>query len=230
MIQLLVVHEALVFCKVISAALRQESDIEVVGIATTEEETLERVSRGNMVLICLARLDDSAVPLIKAIKKAEPTAKILVMGLPKSEEPILRHFEAGADGYVLQEDSMLELLKNLRSLHRGEALASPQIVAALINRLANLAELHRGLGFNTNPDKLKSLTPREQEVLLLISEGLSNQEISERLTIELGTVKNHVHNVLQKLEVNNRWEATAYTELLKSSNQDENKDQAEVSE
>ena len=221
MIQLLVVHEALVFCKVISAALRQESDINVVATATNEREAVELVSRCNIVLVCLARLDQSATSLIKAVKNEMPTVKVLVMGLPKSEETILRHFEAGADGYVLQDDSMTELLKNLRSLSRGEALASPQIIAALITRLANLAELHEELAKNINPEKVSSLTPREREVLLLIGQGLSNQEISDKLTIELGTVKNHVHNVLQKLEVNNRWEATAYVEFFKDSNQTE---------
>lgn len=218
MIHLLVVHEAAVFCKIISTALRQEPDIDVVGTATNESEVLEQLARCDMVLICLARLDDSAIPLIKAIKKEQTAVKVLVMGLPKSDDPILRHFEAGADGYVLQDDSMHELLKNIRSLSRGEALASPQIVAALIARLASLVELQAELGLNTDPEKLVNLTAREQEVLRLIGEGFSNQEIADRLTIELGTVKNHVHNVLQKLEVNNRWEATAYLEYLKGDN------------
>ena len=136
------------------------------------------------------------------------------MGLPQSEEAILTYIEAGADGYVPQDGTMDEILKNIRALHRGEALASPKVIAALMARVNKLAELHSELGLKPDPARLADLTPREREVLVLIDQGFSNQEIADRLTIELGTVKNHVHNVLQKLGVNNRWEATAYSTLL----------------
>jgi len=212
MIRLLVVHEARVFCKVITAALRQESDIQVVGSATTENETLRQLALCDMALICATLPDDGALSLIRGIRKSDTEVKVLVMGLPQSQEAILQYIEAGADGYILQDDSMRELLKNIRSVHRGEALASPQVIAALMARVARLAELQAEFG--PDVDKLTALTPREREVLALLGEGYSNQEISEQLTIELGTVKNHVHNVLQKLGINNRWEATSYAVLL----------------
>mgnify|MGYP001422110189 CR=1 FL=1 len=212
MIRLLIVHEARVFCKVITAALRQESDIQVVGSATTENETLRQLALCDMALICATLPDDGALSLIRGIRKSDTEVKVLVMGLPQSQEAILQYIEAGADGYILQDDSMRELLKNIRSVHRGEALASPQVIAALMARVARLAELQAEFG--PDVDKLTALTPREREVLALLGEGYSNQEISEQLTIELGTVKNHVHNVLQKLGINNRWEATSYAVLL----------------
>lgn len=214
MIRLLIVHEARVFGRVIMAALRQEPDIQVVGWAATEEEALSQIHLCDVIMVCITAPDNGALSLVRAARKAGSAAKILVMGLPESEEAILTHVEAGADGYVLQDDTMDELLKNIRALHRGEALASPQVVAALIARVNSLAKLHSELNLNPDAVRLADLTPREREVLALIGEGFSNQEISDRLTIELGTVKNHVHNVLQKLGVNNRWEATAYSVLL----------------
>lgn len=214
MIRLLVVHEARVFGRVIMAALRQESDIQVVGWAATEDEALDQMHLCDVILVCITAPGNGALSLVKAARKTGAAAKILVMGLSKSEEAILTYIEAGADGYVLQEGTMDELLKNIRALHRGEALASPQVVAALMARVNKLAELHSELTLNPDATRLADLTPREREVLALIGEGFSNQEISDHLTIGLGTVKNHVHNVLQKLEVNNRWEATAYSALL----------------
>jgi two-component system, NarL family, nitrate/nitrite response regulator NarL len=212
MVQLLVVHEARIFCRVITAALRQESDIRVVGSATTAEEVMSQIHLCNTVLICATLPDNGALSLTKNIRQTNPAVKILIMGLPRSEEAILQHIEAGADGYVLQDDSMHELLRNIQAIQRGEALASPQVVAALMARLASLAELQSTSG----PDatRLEALTPREREVLALLGQGYSNQDVSDKLTIELGTVKNHVHNILQKLGVNNRWEAIAYAELL----------------
>jgi two-component system, NarL family, nitrate/nitrite response regulator NarL len=212
MVRLLVVHEARIFCKVITAALRQEADIQVIGSATTEDEAIDQIHLCDMILICATLPDNGALSLARNIRKSNAAVKILVMGLPKSEETILQHIEAGADGYILQDDSMHELLKNIRALQQGEALASPQVVAALMARVANLAELQTQFG----PDaaRLTALTPREREVLALLGQGFSNQEIAERLTIELGTVKNHVHSVLQKLGVNNRWEAIPYANLV----------------
>ncbi|MFO7540029.1 MAG: response regulator transcription factor [Chloroflexota bacterium] len=212
MIRLLVVHEARVFCKVITAALGQEADIQVVGSATTQETAINQLHLCDVVLVCVAFPENGTLSLVKEIRQSEAAVKVLVMGLPKSEAAILQYIEAGADGYVLQDDSMHELLKNIRAINQGEAVVSPHIVAALITRVADLAKLHAEQG----PDaaRLSDLTPRECEVLALLGQGLSNQEISDHLTIELGTVKNHVHNILQKLDVNNRWEASAYANLL----------------
>lgn len=212
MIRLLVVHETRVLCKVIMAALRQESDIQTVGSATTEDEAVSQAGMCDMILVCATLPDGGALSLTRNIRKSGTAVKVLVMGLPESEEAILQYIEAGADGYVLQDDSMHELLKNIRAIHRGEALVSPQMVAALMTRLANLAELQAERDLDAS--RLAALTPREREVLRLLGQGFSNQEISDNLTIEMGTVKNHVHNILQKLGLNNRWEATPYAELL----------------
>jgi two-component system, NarL family, nitrate/nitrite response regulator NarL len=202
MIRLLVVHEARVLCKIISAALSQEVDMQVVGSATTPDRVISQIPLCDMVLLCVTLPENGTLSLIREIRKSGAAVKVLVMGLPKSETAILPYIEAGADGYVLQDDSMHELLRNIRAINQGEALASPQIVAALITRVAKLAELQAQQG----PDaaRLSDLTSREREVLALLGQGLSNQEISDHLAIELGTVKNHVHNLLQKLDVNNR--------------------------
>lgn len=146
MIRLLVVHEARVFCKVIAAALGQEPDIQVVGSATTVDQALKQAPLSDVVLVCTSLPEDGALSFTRAVRKVGLSVKVLVMGLPKSDEAILACVEAGVDGYILQDDSMEELLKNLRAVWRGEALASPAVVAALMARVAQLADLQAELG------------------------------------------------------------------------------------
>jgi DNA-binding NarL/FixJ family response regulator len=146
--------------------------------------------------------------------ETELPTKVVVLGLAESEAEILRYVEAGAAGYVLKDDSVEELLSNIRAIHRGEAVVSPEIAAALMSRVTELAQLFTDVdvGAGANPE----LTDREQEILGLISQGMTNREIAEALIIEVGTVKNHVHNILNKLNVSSRHEAAAFWAIIES--------------
>jgi DNA-binding NarL/FixJ family response regulator len=210
MIGVLVVNKSSLMCSVTAAALKHEPDIRVVGLATNVDEALNLIWRCNCDLV-LANVNlphDGTLKLIRAAK-AFSSVKVLVMGLAKAEEEvILRYIEAGAAGYVLGEDSLEDLLKNIRAVYHGEALVSPEVAAAMISRIAELAEPYSTI--EPGGDEVTELTPREREVLDLIGEGLSNQEIAVRLVIEVGTVKNHVHNILRKLDVSSRQDAAVY--------------------
>lgn len=142
----------------------------------------------------------------------DPSAKILVIGLRESEQAILKYVEAGVDGYVLRDNSVDTLLQKIRAAAQGRALVSPDIAHAIMSRLTELAQLFSRV--ETALDDPVELTPREQEVLDLVGEGLTNRQIADRLYIEVGTVKNHVHNILQKLEVSSREDAAAYLALI----------------
>jgi DNA-binding NarL/FixJ family response regulator len=216
MIRLLIVHEAPVFCRIIKAALVQESDIEIIGTATSAEEALQQAELCDIALICATLPDGGALALTQSVSQMEIAGKVLIMGIPEAQEMILRYVKAGASGYVLQDASMDEFLANIRTVYRGEALASPQVVAAMMSHIADLTQLHNELGYKVEAAQLDELTPREAEVLHFIGTGLNNQEIADQLSIELGTVKNHVHNLLQKLNVRNRWDAAPYAALLES--------------
>jgi DNA-binding NarL/FixJ family response regulator len=136
----------------------------------------------------------------------------LVSGLPESESVILQYVMAGASGYVLQNVPAEQLLDNVRAVHEDKALVSPRVAAALMDRVAELAQVSSQ--YDLDPHAVADLTPRERDVLNLIGEGLTNQEIASRLVIEVGTVKNHVHSILRKLDVSNREEAATYLSLL----------------
>jgi DNA-binding NarL/FixJ family response regulator len=149
---------------------------------------------------------DAALQLIRSLAKADSSIKVVAIGLAESEEVIIPYIEAGIAGYVLRDDSVEELLQKIRAIHRGEAPVSSQIAAALMQRVAELKELcPEPTG---EAETLEALTPREREVLDLLQQNRSNQEIAERLVIELGTVKNHVHNILKKLNLTSRRDVT----------------------
>ncbi len=210
-IRVLVVHGVRLMGNVIAAALKKEPDMEVVGTATGLAEALAQVSHCELVLMRSSLPDNGALELTRAVVRANPSVKVVAVGLAESETDILPYIEAGAVGYVLMEDSVEGLLKTIRAVHSGEAHLSPEIAIALIARVAELAELSQAEGAVLRPpaEAPPELTPREREVLGLIAEGLNNAEISERLAIELGTAKNHVHSILKKLNVGSREEAAA---------------------
>jgi DNA-binding NarL/FixJ family response regulator len=197
-------------CSLIGAALRLEPDIRISGAATDVNKALDLIKtrHSNVVLVSTNLPNNGTLTLVQAARSVS-SAKILVVGLAEVEEVILHYIEAGASGYVFEEDSIDMLVKNIRVVHSGEALVSPEVAATLIARVAELAALRPLPAPRTNGSY--DLTPREAEVLDLIGEGLSNQEIADRLVIEVGTVKNHVHSILQKLEVDSRQDAAKFS-------------------
>jgi DNA-binding NarL/FixJ family response regulator len=113
---------------------------------------------------------------------------------------------------VLKDDSVEDLVARIRGAEAGRAQVSPRIAAALRRRVSEYAQLLEGVEVGVG--EAEELTPREQEILELIGEGLTNQQIAEELVIEVGTVQNHVHSILQNLDANSRREAAAYLVLL----------------
>jgi two-component system, NarL family, nitrate/nitrite response regulator NarL len=122
--------------------------------------------------------------------------------VPETEDDVIPCVEAGAAACLARETPFTELVATIEHVVSGESVASPRVTAMLLQRLATLST-ERANGHE------EQLTLREREIVALIDEGLSNKEIAERLYIELPTVKNHVHNILEKLHVRRRYEAAA---------------------
>lgn len=215
MIRVFLAHEIKLMCNIVSAALEDEPDIRVVGTATTAEEAFRKIPQTELdVILVSPRLqDDGAIRLIRSIVEEPEQIQALAFGVIDSKDQVLQYIEAGAVGYVLKNDSLDDLLAAIRAAEKGKALVSPTIAAALIERVGELARLFSDI--DPEMTGTVSLTEREMEVLELIGQDLTNQEIADRLVIEVGTVKNHVHNILKKLNVNNRGEAAAYLAILK---------------
>jgi len=210
MIRVLLVNEIQLTCNVITAVLEDEADMTVVGCATTANGALARAHDCDVALIGPNLGNPGSLELVRELKERVPAAKVLMLGLTESEEQVLPYIQAGAVGYVLPEDSVDDLIARIRVAHENRALISPKIAAALMTRLSEWAQRVQEGGAGNSID----LTPREWQVLELIQQGYTNQEIAAELVIEVGTVKNHVHNILRKLGVNSREDAAAYVALV----------------
>lgn len=209
MIRVFIVDEVRLTCDMFATVLNEESDIEVVGCATTLDEAMRRIQDCDVMLATTTLPNDGAFELTRLAVKMNSSAKLLIVGMAESKSAIVRYIEAGAAGYIHRQDSVDKLLAHIRAAYQGEALVSPDIAAALMARLAQLASLAPATSVNPLVESVE-LTSREREVLHLIRQDLSNREIAKQLIIEVGTVKNHVHNILAKLNVSSRRDAAAY--------------------
>jgi two-component system, NarL family, nitrate/nitrite response regulator NarL len=211
-IRTLIVDEQRISGTVLAAVLSEEPDIDVVGVATTAQETFEQISRCDIIVVNTSIQEDAALEISRLGLSPDLSVKTLVMGIPESEDVILRYIEAGAAGFVLRDDSVEGLIETMHAVHNDEAILPPNLAAKLMSRVAELAMDFENAGaFDSTI--AEELTRREQEVLDLICEGQTNQEIADSLIIELGTVKNHVHNILKKLNVNSRREAAMIVQM-----------------
>lgn len=137
------------------------------------------------------------------LRAALPEVRLIALAIDDTDESVVAWAEAGVAGFVTPDTSLEELMGVVECVAEGGTQCSPSATAALLRRLAELAN-HRASGPRTF-----QLTPREREVVALIDRGLSNKQIASELHIELATVKNHVHSVLEKLQVDRRGAAAA---------------------
>jgi two-component system NarL family response regulator len=214
-INLLLVNESRLIGNVITVALEDAPDITVVASVTSIEDALQVIQEKSVdVALVSTRLpDQGALKLTSDITKLAPSTKVLALGLTEEKNRVLRYVEAGATGYVLKDDSLEDLIETVRAAQDGKVFVSPQIAAALMERLSSLAHMFSDI--ENNITDTTGLTAREFEVLELIGKGYTNQQIAEHLVIEIGTVKNHVHSILEKLNVGTRAEAAAYLAFIK---------------
>lgn len=187
----------------LAEALRHVAGIQVVG-ASAAAGALPRVQllRPDVVLVDSTSAD--MLGMVRMLAASAPTAKVVALALPEQSPEVLACAEAGAAGYVTEQASLAELVLTIQAVSRGEMQCPPEITGSLLRRVAVLAADRRAFLPGS------TLTARELEVLSLLDEGLSNKQIARRLCIELATVKNHVHHILEKLQVGRRGEATAY--------------------
>lgn len=216
-IHIFIIEHVWINCEALRHLLNQEVDMRVVGAATEPDAALARMATTDChVAIISANLPDgSALQLTQQIGATDPQVRVIISAMPDSPAIIIRYIEAGALGYLLQHEATSVLLEKIRAAFEGRALVTPAMAAHLIERAISLADQLDGLGIDAAD--YETLTGREKEILQLIADGMTNQKIAAALTIELGTVKNHVHSILRKLDVHTRQDAAIYLSLMEHS-------------
>lgn len=203
LIRAVIIAEVRLYREGLARLIGAEDDIDVIGIAPCWSDALPLVRRlqPDLVLLDLSLGEGRAA--VAALRAAAPDVKAVALSIADAETDVISWAEVGIAGYVTREDSLTTLVDVLRSVARDEMPCSPRMAATLLRQVGVLA------ASTAPPGRSVDLTSRELEVVALIERGLSNKEIAGELTIEVATVKNHVHNILEKLQVRRRSEAVA---------------------
>lgn len=213
--KVLIVHESRFMGDMFAEILEDEPDITVVGCSATADEALEiiREKDVNVALISAQLPHQSALNLTRKIANQTPSTKVLALGVSDNKNQLLRYVEAGASGYIPHDSSVSGLIEAIHLAQRGEAKISANVAAAILERLSRMTKAFAKVD-NSNLEEAK-LTRRELEILNFIGQGCTNQNIASILVVEVGTVKNHVHNIIKKLKVSSREEAATYLAFMK---------------
>ena len=207
-LRLAIIHSDGLYRESLGYFLSQAAGVSIVLNASKLEDVWETLLERKLDLLILQFDLGRCHSESGGIQALAPELKIIVIGVPDTDEAILSCIEGeGAAGYVLVDASLDDLMNNIHAVLRGETLCSPRIASVAFGRMSALA---RQAGTKTSPNNDCCLTPREAEIVRLIEDGLSNKEIAVRLNIEVSTVKNHVHNILDKLQLHNRYSVVKY--------------------
>ncbi len=150
---------------------------------------------------------DKCLECLRRFRCVAPECKVIMLEVPNQDETILACIEVGGiSGYVVEEGSFNDLLRTVRAISTGESICSPRLANLAFTRISTLANRF----YDSRTSEISCLTRREQDIMEAIERGLSNKEIANELKIEVSTVKNHVHNILDKLHLQNRRSAARY--------------------
>jgi two-component system nitrate/nitrite response regulator NarL len=203
MTRVLIVDDTLLYREGLAGILRSEPQIDAVETASDSDGAVHHLITSSPDVVLLNTAMTESTTILKLLASVAQQVPIVALGVSESETEVIAWAEAGVAGYLFKQEPLSHLVAIILAVAHGESICPPRITAALLRRVAALAAERR-------PQlEVDRLTGREREILELLDEGLSNKDIARRLSIEVRTVKNHVHNILEKLRVHRRGEAAA---------------------
>jgi DNA-binding NarL/FixJ family response regulator len=211
-IRVLVAEDEVMTRELLARLIALEPDIEVVGQAANGKQAvgLARKLMPDVLLTDIRMPDMNGIEATKLIKSEIPSIQVVILTIHHDDANVFEAIKAGARGYVLKESPPEDTVAAIRAVARGEALLHPSIASRVIMEFSRLSEQHE-----SDLRLYAQLTDREREVLKLLAQGKRNKEIGEELFIAEKTVKNHVSNILWKLECNDRTQAALFAARVK---------------
>ena len=205
-IRVLVVDDQELFRRGLVMLLGHEDGIAVVGEADDGDQgaAIAAATVPDVVLLDIRMPKRSGLEACLAIKQAVPTSKIIMLTVSDEEADLYEAVKSGASGYLLKDSSIEEVSQAVRVVADGQSLISPSMAVKLIDEFKQMSRPEREQVTGLR------LTERELEVLRFVAKGLNNREIAKHLFISENTVKNHVRNILEKLQLHSRMEAVMY--------------------
>ena len=206
-IRTMIVDDHALFRRGLEMVLDEEPDIELVGQASDGTEAVEKAAESvpDVVLMDIRMPRSNGIEACRAMKEAAPSAKIVILTISDEEEDLFEAIRAGASGYLLKDIPLDEVADVVRAVHGGQSLINPSMAGKLLTEFATLAKRDDGERAQELP--APRLTEREMQVLKLVARGMNNRDIAKELFISENTVKNHVRNILEKLQIHSRMEA-----------------------
>jgi two-component system nitrate/nitrite response regulator NarL len=185
-------------------SLRESEDFEVVGEGGSAEEAIRLVDLHMPDIVCLdISMPGGGIQAAREIGRNYPAVRIVMLTVSEADDDVLAGLQAGARGYVLKGVGARDLIELLRGVAEGASYVSPDLAARVLSAMKRPAA---GAG-QPSDDPIAALSKREEQILHLLAQGLSNKEIGRQLELQEKTVKHYMTNILQKLQVRNRVEA-----------------------
>jgi len=214
-IRILLVEDNRILRDGITALLDKEKDFTVTGLSDGGRDVvaMTRKVKPHVVLLDLGLESKNGLEIVENLKKEFPGIKIIGMGLAPSQADIMEFVQAGADGFILKDATLEDVANTIRSVSAGRIVLPSSMTTSLFFQIAE----HALLKGKRNLRGATRMTQREKEIIALISDGMSNKQIASNLNIATFTVKSHVHNILEKLELQSRLQIARYSRAEETS-------------
>ena len=213
-IRILLIEDNRILREGISDMISGHKDLTVVAMSDGRHNALAKSGiKPHVVLLDLGLDRQNSLDIVELMKKEFPGVKVIGMGLAPAQADIMEFVQAGADGFILKDATLVDVVNTIRSVAGGKTVLPSLMTSSLFFQIAE----HALLKGKRNLRGATRMTQREKEIISLIVEGMSNKEIAGKLNIATFTVKSHVHNILEKLALHSRLQIANFSREEKSS-------------
>jgi DNA-binding NarL/FixJ family response regulator len=208
-IRLLLIEDNRLLRDGILSILKPHKDIVIIASSGDSKNPLLKIQqlKPNVVLLDLGLRSQNSLHVVEIVKKEFPLAKVIVMDLAPVQADILQYVKAGANGFILKDASLNDLLVTIRTVSEGATVLPSLLVDSLFSQIVEHA-VREG---KSKLNEAVKMTKREREVIGFLGEGLSNKEIGQKMRISTYTIKSHIHNIMEKLALHTRLEIANYS-------------------